>query len=254
VLLIISINKSNTALEKTNEKVIEQKKELARQARELATEKNKAEELLLNILPKQIAEELKQHQKARTRRYDSVSVLFCDFVGFSTVAAFIPPEDIVRELNECFMAFDDICERNKMEKIKTIGDAYMCAGGIPVENHTHALDAVRAGIEMQDFVEGRKIVKQMRGEFFLELRVGIHTGSLVAGVVGKKKFAYDIWGDTVNLAARMEAGGETGKVNISEATWLLVKDFYPCEYRGEIEVKNKGKVAMYFVERPSSNS
>jgi class 3 adenylate cyclase len=157
------------------------------------------------------------------------------------------PEDLIEELHECFSAFDEICGRHNLEKIKTIGDAYMCAGGIPKENDTHAVDIVNAALEMLAFMERRKRQREYKGHQPLELRIGINTGPLVAGVVGTKKFAYDIWGDTVNTAARMEQSGEIGKINLSEATYELVKrDFY-CRYRGQIQAKNKGLIDMYFV-------
>ena len=150
---------------------------------------------------------------------------------------------MVRELNECFTAFDAIVERNGLEKIKTIGDAYMAVCGLPIADPLHAKKTVQAGIEIRDFIEARK-----RSEKAFEIRIGINSGPVVAGIVGVKKFAYDIWGDTVNTANRMEQHGEPGNINISHSTYELVKDYYRCSYRGKIAAKNKGEVEMYFVE------
>jgi class 3 adenylate cyclase len=235
-------------IRQANHKLKAQKLQIAAQAQELAAEKAKSEALLLNILPREIAEELKNKKQAKPRFYQMVSVLFCDFKGFTEYTERHTPEQVVRELNECFSAFDDICARYNMEKIKTIGDAYMCAGGVPKPNMTNAADAVLAGLAMQEFIQKRKYQKQLHGEPYLELRVGIHTGPVLAGVVGKNKFAYDIWGSTVNVAARMETAGEAGKVNISEATYKQIKGQFYCRYRGEIEAKGLGKMDMYFVE------
>lgn len=247
-LLLIAALFFMIRIRQAHRKLQAQKKQIEAQAKELEAEKLKSDALLLNILPREIAEELKNKKQATPRFYKMVSVLFCDFKGFTQYTEKHTPEQIVRELNECFSAFDDICARFNMEKIKTIGDAYMCAGGVPKPNITHAADAVLAGLAMQEFIEKRKHRKQQRGEPYLELRVGIHTGPVLAGVVGKNKFAYDIWGTTVNVAARMETAGEVGKVNISEATYMAIKNQFYCRYRGEIEAKGLGKMDMYFVE------
>jgi len=214
----------------------------------IAEEQAKSERLLLNILPQETAAELKETGHATPRSYASASVLFTDFKGFTKIAEKLSPEEIIRELDYCFAAFDEICDRHNIEKIKTIGDAYMCAAGIPAENTTHPTDMVKAGLAMQKFMAEWKAQKDAKGELCFELRLGIHTGPLVAGVVGKNKFAYDIWGDTVNLAARMESSGEVGKVNISGDTYDLVKHSFQCEHRGKIQAKNKGEVDMYFVQ------
>jgi adenylate cyclase len=157
-------------------------------------------------------------------------------------------QDLVEELNTYFSAFDDIMQQYGLEKIKTIGDAYMSVGGLPTVNETHPIDCIKAGLAIQAYMHDSKKLKEQEGQVPWELRVGIHTGSVVAGVVGKKKYAYDIWGDTVNVANRMESNGEGGKVNISAATYNLVKDKYTCTHRGKIEAKNKGEIDMYFVE------
>jgi len=216
---------------------------------ELRIEQEKSENLLLNILPKAIADELKEKDRADAREYERVTVLFTDFKGFTKVSEKLSPNAIIEELNVCFTAFDDIMGKYHLEKIKTIGDAYMCAGGIPAPNPTNPVDMVLAALEIQEFMRKMAVLKTARGEDFWELRLGIHTGPLVAGVVGKKKFAYDIWGDTVNTASRMESSGEPNRVNISGTTYDLVSEFFVCTYRGKLPAKNKGDIDMYFVER-----
>ena len=211
-------------------------------------ERDRSKELLLNILPEETAKELETVGHAKTRFYESVTVLFTDFKGFSTIAGKLSPQDLVAELNDYFMAFDDIVEEYNLEKIKTIGDAYMCAGGIPSVNNTHALNAVQAALAMQAYMENKIRARREKGMEGWELRIGIHTGPIVAGVVGKKKYAYDIWGDTVNIASRMESNGEPGKVNISSSTYNQIKEGFQCLYRGKISAKNIGEVDMYFIE------
>ncbi len=210
-------------------------------------ERDRSKELLLNILPEETAIELETNGHAKTRYYENVTVLFTDFKGFSTIAGGLTPIQLVAELNDYFMAFDEIVEKFDLEKIKTIGDAYMCAGGIPTVNDTHPLNAVKAALAMQAYMEKRQREKNITGLAGWELRIGIHTGPVVAGVVGKKKYAYDIWGDTVNIASRMESNGEPGKVNISVATHNLIKDKFECFHRGKISAKNIGEIDMYFV-------
>lgn len=222
-------------------------KQLSIEKERAEQEKERSDELLLNILPSETAEELKNYGKASPQHYEKVSVLFTDFKDFTKVAEKLSPQELVAELDRCFVAFDEIVVRHRMEKIKTIGDAYMCAGGIPTANNTNPTDAVLAGLEIIEFLEGVKAEKEAKGEPYFTIRVGIHTGQVVAGVVGKKKFAYDIWGDAVNLASRMESSGEPGKVNISGETYELVKSRFNCEYRGKVYAKNKGDVDMYFV-------
>ncbi|MFN4253506.1 MAG: adenylate/guanylate cyclase domain-containing protein [Saprospiraceae bacterium] len=212
----------------------------------IEAERSKSDGLLLNILPEEIAAELKVSGEATPRKYEQATVLFTDFVNFSRLAEDLSPEQLIAELNECFLAFDHISERYGLEKIKTIGDAYMCAGGVPVPNDTHATDAVQAAREMMDWLKSRN--RQNPSAVFREMRIGIHTGPVIAGVVGKNKFAYDIWGDAVNLAARLEEHGAPGQINISSATFQLVRERFACTHRGKKEVYNKGAVDMYFVE------
>ena len=211
-------------------------------------ERQRADTLLQNILPEKTAEELKTNGTVKPVYYELVTVLFSDFKNFTTIAEKMSPEALVRELDECFRLFDAIVERHGLEKIKTIGDAYMCAGGLPEPNQTHAMDTVRAALEMQQGLQALGKQKAAAGKPFFEMRIGIHSGPVVAGVVGSHKFAYDIWGDTVNTAARLEQGGEPGKVNISETTWEKVRAEFDCTFRGKLPAKNKGEIAMYFVQ------
>lgn len=213
----------------------------------IEAEKKRSEELLLNILPAAIADELKQNGAAVARRYENATVLFTDFQGFSAISKQLSPEKLVSDLDHAFKNFDRIIVAHGLEKIKTIGDAYMCAGGIPEDGSGHPRDVVNAALAIQQFLAGWNKEKKRVGEPPFEARIGIHTGPLVAGVVGSRKFAYDIWGDTVNVASRMETTGDAGKVNISAATFAFVKDDFKCEYRGKVPAKNVGEVEMYFV-------
>lgn len=205
---------------------------------------------MLNILPDEVAQELKLNGSTEARQMDEVTVLFTDFKGFTEVAATLTPKELVEEINECFSTFDRIVEKYNVEKIKTIGDAYMAAGGLPKSNDTHAEDVVKAAFEIQLYMEKLKARRILENKLFFEIRMGIHTGPVVAGIVGVKKFAYDIWGDTVNTASRMESSGEIGKVNVSGTTYNLVKNLFSCQYRGKVLAKGKGEIDMYFIERP----
>ena len=222
-----------------------------RQRNKVIKEKKRSDELLLNILPSETAEELKATGTAKAKDFDEVTVLFTDFKNFTAVSEKLNAQELVNEINFCYSAFDRIMDKYGIEKIKTIGDSYMCAGGLPVANKTNATDAVKAALEIRDFILLEKKKRESEGKTFFEIRIGLHTGAVVAGIVGIKKFAYDIWGDTVNIASRMESSGETGKVNISGSTFDLVKDTFSCIYRGKILAKNKGEVDMYFVESHS---
>jgi class 3 adenylate cyclase len=227
---------------KTHNVVLEEKNKIIQE------ERQRSENLLLNILPVSVAEELKRRGHADTRSYERATVLFSDFKNFTRISEMLTPEELVKELDYCFKGFDKIITKYGLEKIKTIGDAYMCAGGLPDPNTGHPVKVVHAALEIQQFLGKLKAQREKEKRPFFEARVGIHTGPLIAGVVGDIKFAYDIWGDTVNVAARMESSSEPGKVNISAATYNLVKDEFNCDYRGKIEVKNKGEVDMYFVQ------
>ncbi|MEO8147314.1 MAG: adenylate/guanylate cyclase domain-containing protein [Bacteroidia bacterium] len=211
----------------------------------------KSDELLLNILPYEIANELKSQGHSQAKTYSMVTVMFTDFKDFSEISEKVSGELLVAEIDHCFSAFDNIIHKYVVEKIKTVGDAYICVGGLPVLNFTHAADTINAAIEIRNFMIARKNEKEARGEIPFEIRIGIHTGPVVAGIVGIRKFAYDIWGDTVNVASRLEASGEPGKINISETTYDLVKNKFSCIHRGKIEAKNKGLIDMYFVEKIS---
>ncbi len=210
----------------------------------IGKEKAKSDNLLLNILPNQVAEELKEKGSADARFYENVSVIFTDFVGFTKVAESLSPQELVNELHTCFSAFDAIVLKYDIEKIKTIGDAYMAVSGLPTANQDHAKNAVNAAKEFLAFIEHRR----KREKIGFEIRIGIHSGPVIAGIVGTKKFAFDIWGDTVNIAARMESSGKPGQINISEHTYHHIKNQTTCQPRGKIMAKNKGEMEMYFVE------
>jgi class 3 adenylate cyclase len=245
--------KTNRTLAGQRNKIQQQKEALESQYEVIKIEREKSEKLLLNILPEETAAELKEKGYASPRHYDRVTVLFTDFVGFTQVTEKMTPETVIRELDYCFLEFDKIIDRHNLEKIKTIGDSYMCAGGIPLSNDTNPFDVVRAALEIRDFMDNTRRAREARGEDYWQLRIGVNTGPVVAGVVGKNKFAYDIWGDAVNLASRMESSGEAGKVNISGETYQIIKEQFRCTHRGKVKAKNKGEVDMYFVEGPAAN-
>jgi class 3 adenylate cyclase/lipopolysaccharide biosynthesis regulator YciM len=218
----------------------------------LNQQKDEIEGLLLNILPKEVAKELQTTGRATPRQYESVSVMFTDFQAFTVIADHMSPDELVAELDACFIAFDGIIEKYQLEKIKTIGDSYMCAGGIPIGDDNHALNMVKAGLEIQQYVADHNSSRIQKGLRPWGARIGIHVGPVIAGVVGKKKYAYDIWGSTVNIASRMESNGEPGRVNISHAVFDLVKDHYACSYRGKVSAKNIGEIDMYFIEQKTN--
>jgi len=209
-------------------------------------ERNRSEALLLNILPEETANELKHSGHVKAKKYDSASVLFSDFKGYTNYSEDLSPEILVKSLSYYFSEFDNIIEKYGLEKIKTIGDAYMCAGGLPIPDMDHAKKIVMAAQEMLDFVKRTKNDKSLDYANF-DMRIGISSGPVVAGVVGSQKFSYDVWGDTVNVASRMESMSEIGRITISEFTYDLIKSDFECEPRGEFEIKNRGKLNLYFV-------
>lgn len=206
------------------------------------------ESLLNNILPVETALELKTTGFAKARGFNEVTVLFTDFKNFTLMSELLSAQELVNEINYFYSAFDSIITKHNVEKIKTIGDSYMCAGGLPVANKTNAEDTMRAALEIRDFMIKEKEARERIGKNCFEIRIGCNTGPVVAGIVGINKFAYDIWGDTVNIASRMESSGVAGKVNISGTTYELIKDKFTCTYRGKIKAKNKGEIDMYFAE------
>jgi adenylate cyclase len=214
---------------------------------DLIIEKEKTEALLANVLPKNTASEIMEKGKATKIKYNFVTVLFSDIQGFTKIAEEMNPEILIDELDKFFFYFDSVVEKFGIEKIKTIGDAYMCAGGIPEKNRTNPVEVILAALEMKGYMNKLKTTSEIEGMKYWDIRIGIHTGTVVAGVVGQKKLSYDIWGDTVNTASRMESSGEAGKINISGTTYEFVRDFFTCEYRGKMPVKYKGELEMYFV-------
>ena len=232
IYLAYSLFKRNTYIKKTNT-IIE-------------AEKQRSDDLLLNILPEETAKELKDNGRVEARRFEAATILFSDFKGFTHYAENLSPEVLVKTIDHYFSAFDLIMEKYNLEKIKTVGDAYMAAGGLPFETEDHAHKMILAALEMADFVAKAKEDDKTTAQF--DIRIGINTGPVVAGVVGTKKFAYDIWGDAVNIASRMESNSNPGRINISEMTYNIVKSQFDCEYRGEIAVKNRGQMKMYFVQ------
>ena len=215
----------------------------------LGRAKARSDELLLNILPAETAEELKTYGRAASRRYDEASVLFTDFKGFTMLSEVLSPEELVAEIDHCFRAFDAIVTRHGVEKIKTIGDAYMAVSGLPVEDQDHARKLVEVALDIQEFMLAYAEKRKSEHKPFFEIRIGVHSGPLLAGVVGSRKFAYDVWGDTVNTASRMESSGEPGQVNVSEQTRIRTEGSYRFVSRGKVAAKNKGNLEMYFVER-----
>lgn len=223
---------------------------LVRQKRRISKEKKRSDNLLLNILPQETADELKSKGSAEARSYDLVTVMFTDFKDFTSTSERMDAKQLVQEIHSYYMEFDRIIDSHNIEKIKTIGDSYMCAGGLPVENKTNAEDVVNAALEIQQFMQRDKEERERRGQHTFQIRIGINSGPVVAGIVGIRKFAYDIWGDTVNIAFRMQSSGEEGKINISGSTYELIKDRFHCTYRGKVAAKNKGEIDMYFVSGP----
>lgn len=223
--------------------------ELRARAQQIEAERARARELLHNILPVEIAAELSATGAVVPVRHESVSILFTDFSGFTQTSATMPAARMVAELSDIFAKFDDICDEIGIEKIKTIGDAFMAVAGLPKHCDDHAQRCARAGLRMAEYLEKRN----REAAFKWALRIGIHSGPVVSGVVGKRKYTFDIWGDTVNIASRMESSGEVGRVNISAYTYDLLRKDFKCEYRGKVDAKGKGPIDMYFVLGPQDN-
>ena len=232
-----------------NSKLAEMHRDLADANRQVQESLRKTQELLYKVFPRQIADELAGSGQSQPRHFDSVSVVFTDFVGFTRIAETMSPRELIDDLERYFLRFDQLLAACHMEKLKTIGDAYMAAGGVPEPNGSHPIDAALYAIGLREIVADIARNRQGSGLKPFPIRIGIHTGPLVAGVIGEQRFLYDLWGDTVNLASRMESGGAAGQINVSEATQRLVEPFFECTPRGQIEVKGKGAVGMFFLER-----
>ncbi|UCE94099.1 MAG: tetratricopeptide repeat protein, partial [Flavobacteriaceae bacterium] len=220
--------------------------------RNIRKAKRRSDDLLLNILPSSTAQELKEHGKVKAKKFDAVTVMFTDFQAFTRYSENLSPEVLVKSVDFFFSKFDEIIDKFELEKIKTIGDAYMCAGGLTHVSKDEVIKILQAAFEIKKFVEKMRHSSDDSIAHF-NIRIGINTGAVVAGVVGTKKFAYDIWGDTVNIASRMESNSDAGRINVSENTYQLIRDHFDCEYRGEIDVKNKGMMKMYFVNGAKKN-
>lgn len=245
----MAISLENSLLyEKLEQKVIERTATIENQKMEIQSEKEKSDTLLLNILPFEIAEELKKNGNYKPRKYKNVTIMFTDFEGFTRLSEKLNAEELVEMIDQYYKAYDLITTKYNVEKIKTIGDAYMCVSGLPVESSQHGINAIRTAIEMMDFTNKLNIERKSKNLPYCELRIGIHSGPVAAGVVGSKKFAYDIWGDSVNVAARIESAAEAGTINISSSTYEIIKGDFECVHRGKVDVKNKGKIDMYFIK------
>ena len=238
----------NETIESLHSQIKELQDCIAVQKSEIRAERQKYEDLLRNVLPDEIFRELLKNGKVIPQYHSNVTVMFTDFVGFTSMCEKIELQKLIKELDSHFSYFDDICDQHYLEKIKTIGDAYLCVGGMPMSNHSHPFDAIIAAGKFLLYMNEVNERKIQNGEEPWRIRIGIHTGAVIAGVIGKCKFLYDIWGDTVNVASRMESGGEPGRINISETTYNYVKDYLRCTYRGKMPVKNKENIGMYFVE------
>lgn len=204
----------------------------------------KNEQLLHNILPETVAKELRETGSVKPARFEEVTIMFSDFKGFTNIVATVPTRKLIEELNDIFGEFDDILESEGIEKIQTIGDGYLAACGLPVHVPDHALRCVRAAKRMIEYLKKRNETHAIKWN----VRIGLHSGPISAGVIGKRKFTYDIFGDTINTASRIESNGEENRINVSAYTYDLIKETFPCEYRGKLDAKGKGELDMYFVD------
>ncbi len=254
LMLYKKLETANHTLEEYNKelekKVQARTKDIEISHSELEEEKKKADDLLLNILPSDIARELKRYGSSKAKRYNKATILFTDFVNFTRFSEQLSPEELVAELDKCFRAFDEIATFYRLEKIKTIGDAYMCANGLASSGGSPS-NVIYAALDMRDYIREFSAQRSRRFKSTLQMRIGIHNGPVIAGVVGMKKFSFDIWGDTVNISSRMESGGLPDKVNVSGVVYELAKDDFDFEPRGKIKIKNGGDVDMYFAEKKS---
>lgn len=242
------IQQQNQKIAAQKLKIEEERNKVLKQQKLLQVEKDKTEKLLKNVIPESTAEELKKRGKARARAYKTVSVLFTDFVGFTKISDRMPPTELVKKLDVYFTKFDEIIVKNNLEKIKTIGDAYMCAGGVPVRNNTNPIDTCLAALQIQDYMSQRKHDAIANDQEFWELRLGINTGEVTAGVIGSERLAYDVWGATVNQAQRMEMLGAPGKVTITGATYQHIEPYFECTFKGKAQTKSRGLIDMYEVD------
>ena len=242
------IQDQNRKIEKQRKKLEEERNKVVKQQQLLQIEKDKTEKLLRNVIPESTAEELKKSGKARARGYKTVSVLFTDFVGFTKISDRMKPSELVKKLDVYFTKFDEIIVNNNLEKIKTIGDAYMCAGGVPVRNNTNPIDTCLAALQIQNYILNRKNDALANGDEYWELRLGINTGEVTAGVIGSERLAFDIWGTTVNQAQRMEMLGAPGKVTITGATFSFIEPYFECTFLGKAQTKSSGMIEMYVVD------
>jgi class 3 adenylate cyclase len=243
------IREQKKQIEIQNEQIQEEKNKVEEQQKLLQLEKDKSDSILLNILPESSVKELKSKGKVSAKAYSTVTVMFTDVVGFTKISENMAPSRLVNKLDVMFRKFDEIIVSNELEKIKTIGDAYMCAGGVPEKNSTNPIDTCLAALQIQDYMSKLKYDAIANHEDYWEIRLGINTGSVTAGVIGSQRLAYDIWGSTVNEAQRMEMLGEPGKVMVSGSTFSYIEPYFECEFKGKVQTKGKGLIDMYIVNR-----
>ncbi|MFA6294206.1 MAG: adenylate/guanylate cyclase domain-containing protein [Victivallales bacterium] len=237
----LAFNSMTQQLKEAFDKIEMQKEILQMQSELILREKNQSEKLLLNTLPVKVVNELKEFGKSEPHLFENVTVFFSDIVGFTEKSNTLEPKVLISELNDIFTAFDEIVVGNGGERIKTIGDAYLCVCGMPIPDPNHAFNIVKSAVEMIDFIKGRNENSIHKWN----IRVGINSGSVIGGIVGVRKYIYDVFGDAVNTASRMESNSSPMKINISESTYNLVKDSFEFTDRGEVEVKGKGKMRMF---------